>query len=155
MKRILLSLLLVDPLLGQVAYSVSKTTVLSGAAEVITIQQPDTGGKTVRFISAYMDSSAACPITIERNGAAATTLGLTINPVNPVISPNIAATAFSGSDVGVGTIITRANVNGGLVVDLSRVVIFGSGTTKNLTLRTGTCTATVNIVITFTEGGNI
>lgn len=151
-KLFLLALVLVGSSWGQLTYTVSKTTTLSSSAEVVTVQQPATGAMVVKFISAYIDSTAACTITIERSGTAATTTSLT--PVG--LSSNQAAattTAYYSSDVGTGSVMTRASIpaGGSIVVDLTRFTMSGNGTSKNLTVRTGTCSGTVDIVITYTE----
>ena len=138
---------------GQITYTVSKTTVLSGSAEVITVQQPATGAKIVGFVGVYIDSTATCAITIERNGTAATSTTLIPAKVNPDQTAPV-ATGWSASNVGTGTVITVATVNGFFYQDLSKVYLYGNGTSKNLTVRTGSCSATVDIVITFTEVGN-
>jgi len=146
--------LLLAPLVlcAQQTYSVTKSTALSSSAEVITVQQPASGSLTVNFVSAYIDSTAACSFTIERNGTAATSTPLTPAPVN-YNQASATTTGWSGSNVGTGTVITNAGIaaGGGVVIDLSRIVMQGNGTYKNLTLRTASCTATVNIVIVYTE----
>lgn len=152
-KRLLLAFLFTMPLCAQITYSVSKTTALSSSAEVVTVQQPATGAQVVRFISAYVDSTAACSITIERNaGPAATSAALTPVPANPEQAASI-ATAYSSSNVGTGSVITRAGIAAGgyVIVDLSHVYLRGNGVNKNLTVRTGSCTGTVNIDIVYTE----
>ncbi len=138
---------------SQAVFTVSKTTALSGSAEVITVQQPATTGKVVRGIGAYMDSTAACSITIERNGTAATTTTLVPANLN-TDQPVATTTAYSASNVGTGTVVSRATVGAGgwLFIDLSRLYMLpGAGTGTNFTLRTGSCTATVNIILTYTE----
>ncbi len=148
----LLLLLFPVVLQAQITYTASKTTILSGAAEVVTVQQPATNSNVVRFIGAYIDSTAACAFTIERNGTFATGTTLTPRPINPDQQAGI-ATAWSGSDVGTGTVITRATVGAGgwFFIDLSRVYMRGNNTSINLSLRTASCTATVNIVISYSE----
>lgn len=138
--------------LAQYSYSVVKTTTLSGAAEVITVQQPSSGSTTVRAVGAYIDSTVAIDITIERNGSAASATSLTIANVNPGdATPR--ATAWSGSNVGVGTIISKATIpaGGSQLFDLTRIIMAGNGINKNFTLRTSSITGTVNIIIVYTE----
>lgn len=138
--------------LGQ-NFTVFKETSLSGAAEVITIQQPATGARTVRPGTAYLYCSAACAITIERNGAAATATALT------VVDPNMTGalpkfTAWSGSNVGAGTVVGRIRFSTGggfMPLDLSNFLMIGNGTTINLTLRTDAVTGIVIFMISVTE----
>ena len=155
MKKLLVLSLLAIPAWSQLVYTASKTTVLSGTAEVITVQQPATGSKIVRFISAFIDSTAACAITIEKDGTAAT--GTALTPA-PVLTGQVAsaATAFYSSDVGSGTVITRASIpaDGSIVVDLSRISMVGNNKGMNLTVRTASCTGTVDIVITYSTQNN-
>jgi hypothetical protein len=158
MKKLLFCSLLVSCTLlqAQVTYTVSKTTVLSSSAEVITVQQPSSNALVVRGISAYIDSTAACAFTIERDGTPATSTALTPVPLNPLISSSAASTGWSSSNVGTGSVVTRAATpaGGSVVVDLTRLVMNGNGTFKNFTLRTASCTATVNVVLTYTEATN-
>lgn len=152
MKRVSLFLLAMGISYGQITYTASKTTALSGAAEVVTVQQAASSARNVQFVSAFVDCTVACTVTIERNGTAATATALTPAPANPDASAAV-ATAWSGSNVGTGTVITRASIpaGGSLVVDLSRIYFTGSGAGKNLSVRTNSITGTVDIVITWTE----
>lgn len=151
--RFLFLCLLAQTSWSQIYYSVSKTTALSGASEVITIQQPASGAAVLRFIGAYIDCSVACTGTIERNGTAATNTTLTIANVNPGETSPV-STAWSSSNVGTGTVISRFSIpaSGATNIDLSKVYLAASGgTNKNLTIRTSSITGTVNIVIIYSE----
>lgn len=156
MKRLLGVLVLVCAsagiALGQ-NFTVYKETVLSGTAEVITIQQPATGARTVRPGVAYLYCSVACAITIERNGAAATSTTLAVvDPNRTGAVPNF--TAWSGSNVGTGTVIGRIrfSTGGGFIpLDLSNILMIGNGTAINLTLRTDAVTGIVIFMISVTE----
>ncbi len=75
----------------------------SGTADAVTVQQPATGAKNVRFRGALVSCSANCTITLSQNGAAATTTALAPTPLN--LSPPSATKAFSASNVGAGTTI--------------------------------------------------
>jgi hypothetical protein len=110
----------------------------------------------VRFVSAYIDSAGACSFTIEKEGTAASSTALVPAPVNPVNSSAAISTGWYSSNVGTGTVITRASIaaGGSVIVDLSRVYLQGNGTSKNLSLRTASCSGVVNIVITYTESGS-
>ena len=152
MKKVLWLFLVPLMSFGQAVYTVSKTTTLAGTTEVITVQQPATSGKIVRFTSAYMDSVGACQVTVERNGTPATVTTLTPIAASPS-SPAPTTNGFSGSDAGVGSIITRLNIpaNGSAIVSLTGVMFNQGGTGNNLTVRYASCTGVVNIVITYTE----
>ena len=152
MKLLTLAFVLTASLLGQ-DFVATKQTALTGAAEVITVQQPAASAKTVRFVGAYVDCSAACSVTVERNGTAATTTSLSVAKVNPSSSQAATAVAFSSSNVGTGTVVATYSLTAGgsRIIDLSRVYMTGTGTGKNLTLRTSSITGIVNILVQWTE----
>jgi hypothetical protein len=149
------SLLFAFGLSAQVQYVVQKTTALSGAVEGITIQQPASAAQNVKFIAVYIDCSAACTLTLTRDGAAATTTALTVNNLNPG-EKAAAVTAFSSSNVGAGTTIGVYTLGaaGTICLDLSGITFRSTnGTGSNLTIKTNSITATVNIVFRLTENG--
>ena len=155
MRASLLLLLFSGVAAAQAAYVVQKTTSLSSAAEVITVQQiaQAPGGRIIEFRSAYIDCSATCDVTIERDGTAATTTALATVPVN---ARDLAskATAYSSSNVGSGTVLSVATIQAGgaLGFDLSGISINKEGgTSSNLTVRTSSITGTVHISIKWTE----
>lgn len=157
LSKIFLSVLIIgvsfgqEPLPLQKDYVVSKSTALSGSAEVVTIQQPSSGARNVRGrMCTVYSSSAACGFTVERNGTAATTTEMTVSAVRPSIAAVPAAfKAYSASNVGVGIVIGRHEVQAGQTfpIDLSYFEMRASGadTSQNLTIRTASCTTTVII----------
>jgi hypothetical protein len=140
--------------LAQVSYTVSKTTAVSSSAEVITVQQPATSAKIVRFVSGSIGSTVTCAYTIERDGTAASSTTLAVNAVNPTVSPTAKVTAFSGSNVGTGTVIGRGTVTAGQIIplDFTGIYMIGSSTALNFTIRMASCTGTIDINIKATEG---
>lgn len=133
-------------------YVVTKQTSLSGAAEVITVQQPATGSRQVSFKSAFVDCSVACTVTLERNGTAATATTLAVRNVNPG-ELAASAVAFSSSNVGTGTVLGTASLvaGGAVIFDLTGINFAqGSVANNNLTIRTSSITGTVDISISFT-----
>ncbi len=152
MKRLLLLLLLALPAFAQ-EYVAVKNTSLNAAPEIITVQQPATGARTVRFRAFYADCSVACTITLLRNGTAATTTTLSTMQINPSVGVASTANAFSASNVGVGSLIGSYNLQAGgsITVDLSGSFMQGNGTCKNLTVSTNSITGTVNIIIKWQE----
>ncbi len=154
-KLLWIGLLTAAPALAQISYVAQKTTSLSGAAEVITVQQkaPASTNRVVNFKTAYIDCSVACTATLERNGTFASSTTLTPLNVNPS-ETTATATAWSGSNVGTGTVIQVASISAGgyLVFDISNVVLQAQdGTGANFTLRTSSITGTVHITIIWTE----
>lgn len=153
MKKLLTLLLCLAGLGSAQQYVAYKEAALSAAASVVTVQQPAaTAPRVLRFANATLYCSAACDITLERSGTAATATALTPTPLKPSI-PAAKALAFHTSDVGVGTVLNKFSLAAGatLTVDLSAVSFIGTGTTKNLTLRTSSITGTARIAIQFSE----
>lgn len=153
MRKLFLSAIFLSSVCFGQVYVVQKTTVLAAAAEVITIQQPASGARQVTFISAYFDCSAACTFTLERNGTPASTTTLAVRNVNP--GETVAATtAFSASNVGTGTVIGSYNCPNScsVSIDLTGIVFSQvNGTNANLTLRSGSVTGTVDIMLKYSE----
>lgn len=152
MRRFLLSALSVACAFSA-DYSITKKTSLSAAAEVITIQQPSSGARSVRFEAATLYCSVACEVTLERDGSAASSTALTVNKLAGSAVPNPTVQAFSSSNVGSGTVLARYNVPAGstLVVDLGS---FGwvEGSNRNITFRTDAITGVFVINVFWTEG---
>lgn len=151
-----------QPLTGNTVSTimVRKNTVLAGAAEVVTVQQPGTtpniGAKAVRFVSAYFDCSVACTFTLERNGAAATSTTLAPVNANPQEVPPTTV-AFSASNVGVGSVIASYQCAAAcqVPIDLTGVWFTASpSATQNITLRSNSITGTVNILFKYQENAN-
>ena len=133
-------------------YCAAKTTALTGAAEVITIQQPATGSRSVAFRGASIYSSVEAALTLERDGTAASSTTLAVVKLN-ASADTATATAWSSSNVGAGTTLSAYTVPAGgtLVLDLGGIWMLGDGTAKNLTLRTASITGTVKINVCWQE----
>ncbi len=133
-------------------FIISKETVLSGSAEVVTVQQPASSARTVQGVAASIYCSVACVIELERDGTAATGTTLTVVDVAGQ-STSAAATAWHTSDVGNGTTLSKHTIGAGntLVLDLNALYLVGAGTAKNFTLRTDSITGTVQINVMWRE----
>lgn len=152
--RKLLWLFLTIPLSAQVYYTLPKTTALSSAAEVLTVQQPANGvSRRIRFISAYIDCSVACTVTLERNGTAASSTIQVPAQVNPQLSTPALAQGFNSSNVGTGTVLSKVSLaaNGSVIVDLSNITMVGADSSQNFTVRTSSISGTVDIMISWSE----
>lgn len=153
MKLKYLLILLSVPAFGQISYVAQKTTNLSAAAEVITIQQPSSGAKYVELKSLYVECSAACTVTLERDGNPATSTTLVPLAVNPSETlPSV--TAWSSSNATVGTVVSVVTVQAGsyLVFDLTGMHFAKkSDRGLNFTMRTSAITGTVNMMVKWTE----
>lgn len=152
MKRLLFALLVCAVGLAAQEYTATKETDLSGAAEVVTVQQPATGAKTVRFVGAYIYCSVACNVTLERTGTAATSTALTRVPVHEDMAAAV-ATAWSSSNVGVGSVVGKYSIaaGGSTSIPMETMALYGNGTGKNVTLRTSSITGNVKIIIQWKE----
>jgi hypothetical protein len=136
------------------SYGVTKVTTLAGAAEVITVQGAMAAGtrliRTVSFKNFDVTCSVACTVALERDGTAATATALTINPLNNNM-PASTAVAFSGSNVGGGTVLSNYSLTAGQTISVSlagKQLLQGA---DNLTLRTSSITGTTNINLTWDE----
>lgn len=136
---------------AQVAYSTSYSTTTSTSTSVVTVQQLPTSTRIVRFNGLYFKTSAACNFTLENNGTPATTTTLAVSPVN---SDSRAASvlAFSSSNVGSGTVLGTYTLAAGewRTLDLTGFR-FSPLTQSNLTLRSSSCSAVIDISFRFTE----
>lgn len=125
---------------------------LTSAADAVTIQQPASGARQVKFNGALVRCSVACTITLSQNGAKATATALAITPLN--LSPNPASVAFSGSNVGGGTTIYTYNIATGDTSDhwinLEGFTL-APGPNSNLTLTTSSITGSTVIAVYFWE----
>ncbi len=133
-------------------FAAYKATNLSGAAEVITIQQPATNGKVVRIEAVEVWGDGAFTATIERDGTAATGTALTPSVVT---YGTVVANAFHTSDVGVGTVITVKEVPANVITPIvfpGGLYLAPTGTASNFTVRTSLITANVKITIVWREG---
>lgn len=132
-------------------YSAYVSKVLSGASTALTVQQPATGATIVTFKDAWVYSSASCDISITKGGTAATTTAGTAY-ANSSHFPAAAAKVLTDSDVGAGTTRVTVTLNASdKAFDLTGYELQGVAQTENLTLKTGTCTATVRLLLVWEE----
>lgn len=150
MKLFFLLGLFALPLLAQ-DYVVVRESTLAATTEAITVQQPAASAKTVRFVSGWVDCAFACTVTIARNGTAASGTALTAVPLNSGFTPTV--TTWRSSNVGTGTTISTFSIpaGGGVPINLSGVVLSGTGTTKNLTVSISSGTGVVHVMLRWTE----
>lgn len=148
----ILAITLLAQNITQPKYLVYKETTLSSAAEVITVQQPASGGKIVNFTDAYIYCSVACNPTIEINGTAASATTLAVIPLSNTLNAS-PTTAWSASNAGVGTVVGKFSIAAGIPypLDLSGMRMQGNSNTTNMTVRTDSITGTVRIQIRWIE----
>jgi hypothetical protein len=152
MKILLLCAAFAVALWGQSppVYVATRSTTLTAAAEVITVQQPTAVLKVVQFKGVAVTCSVACDITLERDGTAATATALTPVALHRLM-PATTVNAYRSSNVAVGTVLATYSITAGglLALDLSDKFLFGAG--ENLTIRTSSITGTVQITIQWSE----
>ena len=130
-------------------YTATQTTVLAGTAEVITIQLGRTVTRNVEFIGVAITTSAACDVTLERDGTSATTTPIAAVKVNRD-SPDSIASAYRNSNVGAGIILSSYSIPATSTLSLSLIekhLLRGD----NLSLRTSAITGTVQITFQWKE----
>jgi len=135
-----------------VFYAATWETTLSASSGVLTIQLPAGANKRVYLQSANFWCSAACTITQERNGTAATATVLATVPLNTTGTPT--AVVYSASNVGVGSGLPKIDLSAGngSYADLSFSTFQkNSPTVQNYTLRTSVMTGTVRLSILWGE----
>ncbi len=133
-------------------YVASHTASLTSAADAVTVQQPATGARQVKFNGALVRCSVACTLTLKQNGAAATATALTVTPLN--LSPYPASGAFSGSNVGSGTSVYVYNIPTGDTSDHwinLQGFTLAPGINSNLTIATSSITGTSVISLFYWE----
>ena len=141
------SLLAQDP----ATYVLRRESSLSGSTEKLTVQQPTSGAKLVRFESATLYASVETEFTLSYGGTAAT--GTSLTPTALVGAAASTALGFRSSNAGSGTTIEVYTVPAGgtMVIDLSAFYLTADGTAQNLNIGTSSETGTVRISIKFTE----
>lgn len=136
-------------------FTASKET--TGTSEKITIQQPDSGSRKVRFVAAYIYCSAGCDVVQSRNGTAATGTALTPAANNGSSSPTAKANAFHTSNVGSGTAVGATLTLGSATgyekaLDLSGIYMMDDGTSINYTIAaTAPSSGTIRVSVKWEE----
>jgi hypothetical protein len=157
-RLMLLVVCLAGALFGQGRYVFRHEFNLSGAAGVWTIQQPASGGNRLNARYVTISTSSALKITFERacTTPASSTAGTILR--NPPEYTTVAAkaTAFHTSNASGCTVVwgpIDIPAGAGVTIDFDPLTdyLVGSGTTRNLTIRTATATATGSINWHFEE----
>jgi hypothetical protein len=142
------------PALAQPEYVAYHEDALTSAGVALSIQAPGTtGARVVRMVRAVAYCSVACDVTLERDGTAASATALTPTPVMSQY-PAALTKAYSGSDVGTGTVIGKWSLSttvSTVVIPLDTVAIFRGTGTPNLTLRVSSITGTARLWFDFKE----
>lgn len=115
-----LSLLLAGLALGQVTPEMADTmaffaathqVTLAGTTTAFTLQSPVKAGKRVYPQYIVLTCSAACSVTQDRNGTAATGTAVSAVPLNTDASP--VAKLYQSSDAGAGTALLPFSLQAG------------------------------------------
>lgn len=133
-------------------YSYSKSTVLAGAGEKITLQQPASLAKRVKVRAVSVYCSVACTVTLSRDGTAATTTAGTAVAVSADYG-TAATTVFHTSNVGAGTTLGTSAVPAGSTVtyDTFGWELNTASTARNYSVAVGSLTGTVILTMTWSE----
>lgn len=136
------------------SYSVAVVATETSTASVVTIQGNQTAGvrliKTILFKGFDVTCSAACTVSLERDGTAATATAATIVQLNGEYAAST-ANAYSASNVGSGTVLAQYSLTAGgqIAINLAGKQLYSG--TENLTIRTSAITGTVNTNIQWVE----
>ncbi len=136
-----------NPLVAR--YQANYTATLSSAASTVTVQGAGIGGGEAYFEEADVYCSVACTITVSINGTAATATSLAVTAQS---TANVAVplTAWSGSNVGVGTALKSFTIAAGALQVLDMTAFYfpaGASTATNITIATSSITGTARIQI--------
>ena len=127
-------------------YTVSYTVTLSGAQTALAVQLPSTGTNRTDVMQASVQCSAACPIRLEINGAAANSgnaTAATVVALNPESTPASLVTtpkveAWTGTGVPTGTAVSPIwTIPAQALVPFGgeRVLVTQSGVNSNYIMR--------------------
>jgi hypothetical protein len=160
MKRALLMVAMTAALSGQTAptattrlYGSYSEATPTGAAVVVTIQQPSTGARQLVFEGGTIFCSVPCVPALEMNGTAATATPAGVIKLD-TRAPSATAGVFTGSDVGAGTVINRYPIAAGGQTDILKSGLtlgVSTGVRQNLTIRTDAISGTVRILLMWSE----
>ena len=122
----------------------------TGGTPVITIQQPASPTRTVTFEGALFTTGAACTITLEINGTAATGTALTVRKLNTK-APAATATGWYASDAGTGTVIHKYELTAVGTYPINKAgLALGPVAAQNFTFRTN-CGTSLKSTIFWSE----
>lgn len=151
-KLLMLVLLSAATLLAQAArgiYSYEIGATLVNAWQVVTVQVPiNAGVRNARMDSAAVYCSVQCEITVERDGALATTVAGRSRVVAG--NPTSIATAYRASNAGIVDPLARLIVPAGatIIVDMADI---GLAAGQNATIRTEPITGIALINVKWRE----
>ena len=164
-SRVLLAaaVLLLGPALGQAqtfpasfapVYHALKTTVQSGTAEVLTLQNPMTNGKQVNIKGLFVSCALGCLFQVEMDGTAAT--GTAVTPVKATKKLGTSrALVYSASTTTSPRFSISYTVPAGTApypLDFGgNYSLPGDGTSSNFTVRSLTTTGTITIFLQWQE----
>lgn len=153
MKRLLVLLGFAFVVFSQTraGFTVTSKQTPSGAAVVVTVQQPTSSSKTVHMLGATVYSSVDVEFTVEVSGTAATTTNVAEGRLPG--SPPANAYVYAPSNAGSGNVLTRYQLSAGQtspLIDLSQMY-FARAKADNVTIRTASITGTVIVNIQWEE----
>lgn len=130
-------------------YYVTRVESLSGAGFAVTVQQPSSGARKLRFDGGTVRCTAATTITMEKNGATATATPSAAQSLDER-GPSAVSQVYVNSNVGAGTLVSQDSRSANELFPFSGgLVLAGSG--KNFTLKSTAITGTCTVQIWFSE----
>lgn len=143
MKRVLLFTAICGLLFGQAP---SRQYLATATTTGLSVQKLANDPTTIKFHAAWVYCASAQAATLSWNGTAATTTTLaTVKLPGTIVAS--AATAWSATNVGTGTVGPVYNIPAGstFVIDLSAFTMGNTGTGTNVSVKTdGSCTITMS-----------
>jgi hypothetical protein len=158
-KALVLALVVVGVLRAQSVapsvrlYATYSEATPSGAAYVVTVQQPATAPRQITFEGATIYCSVACNPTLEINGGVATTTVGTALKLDSR-APAAASAVFTASNSTAGTVISKYTLAVGQTLDIVKSGLTLGATAaarQNLTIRTDAISGTVHILLMWSE----
>jgi hypothetical protein len=162
MKRLLglllLALLIEGQLLAQTSgttrvYSAFYAATPTGGETVLSIQQPATNPRDIRFLSATVFCSVSCTASLEMNGSAASSATTTATKLDSR-APAAASVVYATSNSTGGTVINQYEIAAGSQVAVEGIgLVLGANVAakQNITIRVSAILGDAKIWIAWSE----
>jgi hypothetical protein len=136
-------------------YSTFYAATPSGGETVLTIQQPATNPRDIRFLSATVFCSVSCTASLEMNGSAATSAATAATKLDSR-APAATSVVFAGSNSTGGTVINQYEIAAGSQVAVEGIgLVLGANVAskQNISIRISAISSgSANIWIAWLEG---
>jgi hypothetical protein len=135
-------------------YSAFYAATPTGGETVLTIQQPATGARDIRFLAASVYCSVACTASLEMNGSAASSATTTATKLDSR-APAAASVIYAASNSTGGTVINQYEIAAGSQVAVEGIgLVMGANVAskQNISIRISAISGSANIWIAWLEG---